>query len=78
MNRPEKPEIMISKVLTWNKNHSVGTLVTVVKDDGEIIETETVSEAWMLGASGDYLGHTPVIKLKDITGCYLLDRVSPR
>jgi len=55
--------------------HSVGTDVIVTKDDGTEIKTKTRSAAYMLGASGDYPGHTAVIQLEGISGCYALDRV---
>ncbi len=58
-------------VREWNKKYPVGTRVIVKKDDDTEIETETVHEATMLG------GHTAVAWLKDLSGCYLLDRVRP-
>ncbi len=48
---------------------SVGTKVTVRKDSGEIVHTETRSEPWQL-AHGAW-----VVLLKGITGGYDLDRV---
>lgn len=48
-----------------------GTPVRVRKDDGAVLETKTRSEAWMLG------GHTAVIMVEGISGCYSLERVSP-
>lgn len=55
----------------WNAKHAEGTAVTVAKDDGRIQRTVTLSEAWLLG------GHTAVIKLHGISGCYSLERVKP-
>lgn len=39
------------------------------------LRIKTRSAAYMLGASGDYPGHTAVIMLDGISGCYALDRV---
>lgn len=54
----------------WNRAHPVGTRVTVRKDSGEVVETVTRTEASVLS------GHTAVIWLEGISGCYLLDRVT--
>lgn len=56
----------------WNATHRIGTKVNVRKDGGEIVEGETRSEAWVLG------GHSAVILITGISGCYLLDRVTPK
>lgn len=56
----------------WNARYPEGTEVTVRKDDGEFISTKTCSLASVLG------GHTAVVWLDGISGCYLLDRVTPR
>lgn len=61
-----------SAVDAWNAAHPVGTPVSVRKDGGEIVEGETGSEAWVLG------GHSAVVMVTGISGCYLLDRVTPR
>lgn len=55
----------------FNASHQVGAAVRVELDGGEIRETITDSEAQVLS------GHTAVIWLKGVSGCYLLDRVSP-
>jgi hypothetical protein len=52
--------------------HGEGTPVTVRKDGGAEVETTTRSGAWMLG------GHTAVIMLDGISGCYSLERVTVR
>jgi hypothetical protein len=57
------------EVENWNLKHSVGIPVTVKLDSGEVRTTKTRSRAEMLS------GHSPVIWLDGITGCYLLDRV---
>jgi hypothetical protein len=51
--------------------HGVGTPVAVRLDTGKVRITKTRSPAWTVG------GHTDVVLLEGITGCYLLDRVSP-
>ncbi|WP_426070225.1 hypothetical protein [Janthinobacterium sp. DSP2-3-3] len=54
----------------FNAAHQVGAAVSVELDGGEIRETITVSEAQVLS------GHTAVIWLDGIRGCYDLDRVT--
>jgi len=54
----------------FNAAHHVGATVTVQLDGGEVRETVTTSEAQVLS------GHSAVIWLKGISGCYLLDRVT--
>ena len=49
----------------------VGGKVTVRLDSGEVRETVTRSAAYILS------GHTPVVFLEGVRGCYLLDRVTP-
>lgn len=60
---------MQSKVDAFNERNPVGSSVTVVKDLGEKVETEVKYPAQILS------GHTPVVWLKGISGCYALDRV---
>lgn len=59
-------------VREWNDKHKPRKLVEVTLDDGSIKETCTTSEAWVLG------GHTAVVMLNGIVGCYNLNRVRPR
>jgi hypothetical protein len=47
----------------------IGTAVTVEKDDGTEVQTKTRSKAWMLA------GHTAVVMVEGITGCYALERI---
>ena len=54
----------------FNAAHQVGAAVSVELDGGEIRETITVSEAQVLS------GHTAVIWLDGIRGCYDLERVT--
>ena len=62
-------EVMESKVAAFNKRNPVGTSVTVIKDLGEQVETKVKYPAQVLS------GHTPVVWVDGISGCYLLDRV---
>ncbi len=55
----------------WNRFYPPGTKVIVRKDGGQMAETETKSEAWLLG------GHTAVVMVKGISGSYDLSRVEP-
>lgn len=53
----------------WNSANVVGCEVEVTLDSGEVRRTQTRSEAQVLS------GHTAVIWLIGIRGCYLLERV---
>lgn len=55
----------------FNARYPVGQRVSVRRDSGEGVTTTTRSAAQVLS------GHTAVIWLDGITGCYLLDRVTP-
>lgn len=56
----------------FNEVNPVGSDVTVKLDGvAEPLATKTRSEAQVLS------GHTAVIWLENVTGCYLLDRVAP-
>lgn len=55
----------------FNAKYPVGTEVAVKRDGGESQITKTRSRAEVLS------GHSAVIWLDGISGCYLLDRVSP-
>ncbi|MCX7071185.1 MAG: hypothetical protein NTW01_09355 [Gammaproteobacteria bacterium] len=60
------------QVDSWNAEHPVGTPVYVRLDNGTEMETTTRSKAQVLS------GHSAVIWLEGITGCYLLDRCRVR
>lgn len=75
MKAGKKEKEQLKLVDDWNKDHKPGIDVIVKKDDESEVRTKTRSEAYMLGASGDYPGHTAMIMLEDISGCYSLDRV---
>lgn len=65
----ESTEVMESKIKIFNEKHPVGSVVAVVKDFGERIETKVRHPAQILS------GHTAVVWLDGISGCYCLDRV---
>lgn len=58
-------------IAQFNRCCPPGTKVRVKRDLGEIVETTVKYEAQLLG------GHTPVVWLDGISGCYLLSRVTP-
>lgn len=58
-------------VADWNRQNPIGIKVAMTKDDGSVHLTTTRSQAELLS------GHTPVIWLDGVRGCYLLDRVKP-
>jgi hypothetical protein len=60
------------KIDAFNAACPIGTLVTVMRDDGTEMDSKTRSEAQLLG------GHTPVVWVENLSGCYLLDRVKPK
>lgn len=73
MKRPKQPTRgeLNRAVDDWNYENDVGCKVVVSLDNGQQKETTTTSEAVVLE------GHSAVIMLEDISGCYRLDRVSP-
>lgn len=73
MSNYRKPDIKKLQAACdkFNAVHQVGAAVTVLLDDGEVRETVTTSEAQVLS------GHSAVIWLKGIRGCYELARVTP-
>ena len=58
------------KVDAWNKRYAIGQAVAVRRGEGQVLRTRTRSSAQLLS------GHTAVIWVDGIAGCYLLDRVS--
>jgi hypothetical protein len=69
MKRPHEAAQQERLVAAWNETNPVGCKVEVTRDRGEVQQTTTRSEAQMLG------GHTAVIWLDGIAGCYALERV---
>jgi hypothetical protein len=55
----------------WNAKYPVGTPVIVHRDNGQLFETRTRSEA------GGIPSNPGVIWVEGIVGCYSLDRVQP-
>lgn len=71
MRRPPSAAELQRQVDTWNNMYPVGQLVRIRMDSGENRDTVTRSKAEVLS------GHSAVIWLEGITGCYLLNRVAP-
>lgn len=65
------PEALQRLCDRFNARYAVGQVVAMRKDSGDAIITKTRSEAQVLS------GHSAVIWLDGVTGCYLLDRVTP-
>ena len=55
----------------FNAAYAVGQPVIVRLDSGQLLQTVTRSEAQILS------GHSAVIWIEGISGCYLLDCVTP-
>jgi hypothetical protein len=66
----QKLEKLQAQCARFNAECPVGTEVLVKTDSKGNLITKTRSEAYVLS------GHTPVIFVEGISGCYLLDRVS--
>jgi hypothetical protein len=67
--RAESSARQYERVVDFNAHCPVGTPVTVERDNGRTEETVTTSEAYMMS------GHTAVVHLQGIAGCYALERV---
>ena len=65
----ESIKIKQTKVDVFNKLNPVGSRVTLIGDFGDCTDTEVNHVAQLMG------GHTAVVWLKGIVGCYALDRV---
>lgn len=55
----------------FNRRYPVGQRVALKRDGGDVVLTTTRTTAGILS------GHSAVIWLEGISGCYLLDRVTP-
>lgn len=53
------------------KTMAVGTPVRVRRDNGDVLETVTRSEPWLMG------GHSWMVMVEGIAGGYALHRVDP-
>lgn len=71
MRKPKTLSQIQAQVDAWNSKHGIGADVTVRLDDGRLVTTKTASDAYVLG------GHSPVLFLVGVKGCYALDRVTP-
>lgn len=70
MRRPSTAKLQ-AQCEAFNSKYPVGQKVSVRKDAGDGVITITRSKAEVLS------GHSAVIWLEGISGCYLLDRVTP-
>ena len=70
MNRPS-PKQLKEQCDAFNARYPVGQRVTLRGDAGGGVSTVTRSPAQVLS------GHSAVIWLEGVSGCYLLDRVTP-
>jgi hypothetical protein len=66
-----RPPDLLDQVNAFNSRYPVGQRVSVRKDGGDGVITTTRGPAFVLS------GHSAVIWLEGISGCYLLDRVTP-
>jgi hypothetical protein len=78
----QKTKVAEVRLMAQWKDVPIGTEVIVTKDLGEQVRTKTRSEPWLLGADSrdpsdptHNPGHTAVILLEGISGCYWLARV---
>ncbi len=70
MKQPNLAKLQ-TQVDDFNNRFPVGTLVRVRLDNGQTKDTKTRSPAQVLS------GHSAVVWLEGISGCYMLERVSP-
>lgn len=69
--RPLGQQALQKQCDDFNSRYPIGQSVSVRKDGGDGVLTTTRSEAQVLS------GHSAVIWLVGISGCYLLNRVTP-
>jgi len=67
--RSKSPAAQQKDVDRWNAAHPIGTAVRVTLDNGAVSHTRTRSRAELLS------GHSAVIWLEGVVGCYTLNRV---
>jgi hypothetical protein len=65
----QSTEVMQSLCDVFNEKNPIGSKVTVIKDLGEKFQTTVRHQAIILS------GHTAVVWVHGISGCYDLDRV---
>ena len=68
LNKPKDAQRQVDQ---WNARYPVGQSVSVRRDNGEGMVTKTTAPAELLS------GHSAVIWLEGVSGCYLLRRVTP-
>lgn len=71
MAKRPTPAQLQKQVDQFNQRWREGQQVSVRMDNGTARITNTRGPAWVLS------GHSAVIALEGISGCYLLDRVTP-
>jgi hypothetical protein len=69
--KPKTEAELFAQVNEWNTRQAEKTPVDVTLDDGTVKRTITSGKAFVLG------GHSAVIFLEGISGCYALNRVTP-
>lgn len=67
---PITPQAQQRACDAWNEDNPPGTVVALMRDNGQTDIRRTTSAAYLLG------GHTAVIHMAGVSGCYALDRVS--
>jgi hypothetical protein len=70
--RAEQSRVAALEAENWNLKYPVGTKVTLERDSGAHVETETRSEAYVCES-----GHA-VCSFKGVSGYYLLNRATVR
>lgn len=70
-NFGQNRKLQQAKCDDFNAAHPVGSVIDLQKDNGQILRTVTRSRAEVLS------GHSAVIWVKGVSGCYDLDRVTP-
>lgn len=70
MARLNNPKAQQRKVDDWNARYPVGQAVNVRIDGGGTVQTKTRSPAELMS------GHSAVIWLEGVSGCYLLSHVT--
>lgn len=70
-NFGQNRKLQQAKCDDFNAHYPVGSVVDLQKNNGQILRTVTRSKAEVLS------GHSAVIWVKGVSGCYDLDRVTP-
>jgi hypothetical protein len=75
MKKPPTVKQLEKTVSDWNKKYPIGTPVTrykLIDPLEDPVETETRSEAWVMG------GHSAMVMVKGVSGGVLVESVIPR